>query len=141
MCKGMAENEIRLDDLFKRLVPFEGKADTVAGEIVRAVSQICYRYYNDGDRLGIGYGRETCNPAGRYLALKCGGDVRELIWDMWGSLIYEYSYQLHDLIPKVLEYLDDHLELEHTENLEDMWSYKDKKEDIDRDDDGEEEYW
>ena len=26
-----------------------------------------YRYYNDGDVAGEGYGRETVNPAVRYL--------------------------------------------------------------------------
>ena len=27
------------------------------------MSRIGYRFYNDGDQLGIGYGKETCNPA------------------------------------------------------------------------------
>ena len=50
--------------LFKELVPISGKADSLAGEIVRAISRIGYRFYNDGDQLGIGYGKETCYHCG-----------------------------------------------------------------------------
>lgn len=57
----------KMDELFDELVPSCGKAETEAGEIVRAFSRIAYRYFNDGDKLGIGYGNETCNAAGRYL--------------------------------------------------------------------------
>ena len=53
----MTPTEASLDALFEELVPGEGKAETVAGEIVRAVEHIAYRYDNDGDRIGIGYGR------------------------------------------------------------------------------------
>ena len=63
----MTKNEERINKLFKELVPETGKADSLAGELVRAMSRIGYRFYNDGDQLGIGYGKETCNPAGRFL--------------------------------------------------------------------------
>ena len=59
----MTKNEERINKLFKELVPETGKADSLAGELVRAMSRIGYRFYNDGDQLGIGYGKETCNPA------------------------------------------------------------------------------
>ena len=59
----MTKNEERINELFKELVPETGKADSLAGELVRAMSRIGYRFYNDGDQLGIGYGKETCNPA------------------------------------------------------------------------------
>lgn len=66
----MTKNEERINKLFKELVPETGKADSLAGELVRAMSRIGYRFYNDGDQLGIGYGKETCNPAGRFLGVK-----------------------------------------------------------------------
>lgn len=53
--------------LFEALVPDSGAAETVAGEIIRAVSRIEYRFWNDGDKAGVGYGKETVNPAVRYL--------------------------------------------------------------------------
>ena len=38
-------------ELWARLVPAEGKANTVAGEVLRAVSRLYYRWFNDGDRV------------------------------------------------------------------------------------------
>ena len=48
----MTKNEERINKLFKELVPETGKADSLAGELVRAMSRIGYRFYNDGDQLG-----------------------------------------------------------------------------------------
>lgn len=53
--------------LFDELVPSMGKADTEGGEIIRAVNRIQYRYWNDGDIAGQGYGKQTVNPAVRFL--------------------------------------------------------------------------
>ena len=36
----------RLNELFDELVPSKGKADSLAGELIRAVSRIGHRYYN-----------------------------------------------------------------------------------------------
>lgn len=49
----MTKNEERINKLFKELVPETGKADSLAGELVRAMSRIGYRFYNDGDQLDI----------------------------------------------------------------------------------------
>lgn len=76
--------ETRISTLFDELVPASGKADTVAGEIIRAVSRISYRNSNDGDHVGVGYGKETCNPAARYLMEMAGREVREAVRNMWG---------------------------------------------------------
>ena len=51
----------KLSRMFDEHVPMSGKADTVGGEIVRAISRIGYRWWNDGDHIGVGYGNETCN--------------------------------------------------------------------------------
>ena len=55
----MTKNEERINALFEELVPPMGKADSLAGELVRATCRIGYRYFNDGDHIGIGYGKET----------------------------------------------------------------------------------
>ena len=47
----MTKNEDRINKLFKELVPETGKADSLAGELVRAMSRIAYRFYNDGDMV------------------------------------------------------------------------------------------
>lgn len=57
--------EKALHEMFERLVPDCGSCETVAGEIVRALTKIVYRFYNAGDYIGVG--NETCNAAARYL--------------------------------------------------------------------------
>ena len=54
-------NLSRADDatyeaLFDEYVPACGKAKTLGGEILRAISRIVYRYYNDGDTVWHYYG-------------------------------------------------------------------------------------
>ena len=39
----------KISTLFDELVPVSGKADTVTGEIIRAISRIVYRNYDDGE--------------------------------------------------------------------------------------------
>lgn len=132
-----AENKINA--LFEELVPSSGKADTVAGEIIRAISRIGYRNYNDGDHLGIGYGRETCNPAGRYLAAKCSPEIARLVQDAWG--IYDdrtYEKKLAALEEAVVAYIEAHPELKQQENTEELWDYRDPYEDVDDYEDEEE---
>lgn len=124
----------RLNALFEELVPFEGKCDTVAGEIVRATSKIGYRYLNDGDCIGVGYGKETCNTPARYLCEKVGGEVESyIVQEMWGQ---EYDEEIVDgLVDRVMDYLDAHPELKNNPNTEDMFDYYDKYEDVDTYDD------
>lgn len=53
------ENDQWFEDMFSEYVPDEGKADTIGGEIIRAYMKVMYRYYNDGDMVGISYPDET----------------------------------------------------------------------------------
>lgn len=139
----MTTAEKKINALFEELVPSSGKADTVAGEIVRAVCRIGYRWYNDGDMVGVGYGKETCNPAARYLAEKCRGKVERAISDMWG-LDYcpddVYEERVQTLNRMVLEHLEQHPELKTTANEEDMWDWYDKDEDVDNGDEEDKEW-
>lgn len=59
--------ESKIDDVFDELVPPSGAADTAAGELVRAIVRILFRWYNDGDYLFTGYGLETCGSSAEYL--------------------------------------------------------------------------
>jgi hypothetical protein len=45
------------------IMPNYGNANTLEGEVVRALCKIRYRYYNDGDHPTEGYGIETCGYA------------------------------------------------------------------------------
>lgn len=62
------EQQQEWDILWDEYVPSYGKADTLGGEILRAVARIIYRFYNDGDMAGIGYGNETVNSSDRFLS-------------------------------------------------------------------------
>lgn len=61
-----ADREV-LSVLFDELVPNEGKADTVKGEVVRAINRVLYRWYNDGDKFFYAYGKETVGNVMSYL--------------------------------------------------------------------------
>lgn len=37
------------DKLYKELVPIEGQAETLNGELIRAISRLFYEYYNNGN--------------------------------------------------------------------------------------------
>lgn len=136
----MLKNEERINDLFEELVPASGKADSLAGELVRAVSRIGYRFFNDGDQLGIGYGKETCNPAGRFLIAKAPREIGDLVAGLWG-MFSEAGYEavLDILAGKVADYVESHPELRE-QPTEDMWSFRNADEDVD-DDEEEEGDW
>ena len=137
----MKATEKQLGELFEELVPASGKAPTVAGEIVRAINRISYRNWNDGDHIGVGYGRETCNPAARYLGAKCGEEVASLISAIWGiENDKAYDLILGQLEAEVVKYLERNPELKAAENREDMFDYRDADEDVDTYDEDEDEY-
>ena len=142
MNKALSE---KMDELFDELVPSMGKADTEAGEIVRAYNRIAYRYFNDGDKLGIGYGKETCNAAGRYIIahMRESSEIREAILEMWENWSdHQYEQALDRLGWAILDLIDNREEMRNNQT-EDMWDHFDKYEDVDdtEDDEWEGEEW
>ena len=73
-CTGKHQKEY--EELWARLVPPKGNAATKAGEVLRAVSRIYYRCYNDGDRI-----QPRLNESVAVSAIKA----------------FKYLYQFHDL--------------------------------------------
>ena len=94
----MTKNEERINKLFKELVPETGKANSLAGELIRAMSRIAYRFYNDGDQVGMGYGKETCNPAARFLMAKGNKRVSSLATAIWGIFSEDAYEDLLDIL-------------------------------------------
>ena len=75
------EDSSRFQIAFDELVPSQGKADTQAGELIRAMGRILYRWFNDGDVFYKGYGVETVLPSIAFI-YKYGPDgVKELVDD------------------------------------------------------------
>jgi len=127
----MIKNEQRMDELFEELVPASGKADSLAGELIRATCRIGYRFYNDGDHLGIGYGKETCNPAGRFLIRKAPREIGDLVAALWGMASEDgYEAVLDTLTEKVVAYIDGNPDLRN-QPTEDMLDFRDSSEDVD----------
>jgi len=127
----MTKNEERINKLFKELVPETGKADSLAGELVRAMSRIGYRFYNDGDQLGIGYGKETCNPPARFLIAKGNHEIADLTVALW-EIFSEDAYEkvLDTLEGAVADYIEQNPDLRN-QPTKDMWDFKDEQEDRD----------
>ena len=138
----MTQNQEKLDALFDELVPMSGMTGNLAGEMVRAVSRIGYRFFNDGDHVGIGYGKETCNPAARFLIKKAPKEIADLVAALWGMYSEDgYEAVLDVLVGKVADYVAENPDL-RGQPSEDMWDFRDKDEDVDDSwEEEEDEYW
>lgn len=146
--------------IFDALVPGSGSADTLGGEIMRAAMRIAYRWWNDGDCAGQGYGRETVNPAVRFLDFKVkkvafspnsgkqDSGLRKIVDKLikFVDRAYcditddEYEKLTKDLLIEAVRYIIEN-RLWNRPNYDDMWDYKNKDLDVDRDDDWEDEGW
>ena len=62
-----ADSDPVYEELYNKYVPGVGKADTVLGEVLRACSQVIYRWYNDGDQFNEDYGVQTAGSSAMYL--------------------------------------------------------------------------
>lgn len=136
------------DKLFDKYVPGSGKAPTVAGELLRAVGRIGYRYFNDGDKIGTGYGRETVNAAARYVMKKGSPSMATTIEQLWSSDPYyemindqKYEILLNKLVNTTLQFIETNPELTEKPNNEDLWNYTDPEEDVDDYPEEDEEYY
>ena len=103
----------KFNAMFKKYVPEYGKAEILAGELLRAAAQIHYRYYNDGDVIGYGYGRETCNPPARFLLKNGDEDIKRDTKALWEASHFTapfdivYEAFLNELIKDVTKYVQD----------------------------------
>ena len=104
------ETEKRISVLFDKLVPSSGNADTVEGEIIRAINRIIYRWGNDGDHFARGYGAETVGPAMEYLtdAFDIPLEIRAK-FEAWENDNFSNDYdkgELIDLAQIALQYVE-----------------------------------
>ena len=127
----MTKNAERINKLFEELVPDMGKADSLAGELVRATARIGYRFFNDGDMINQAYGKETCNPPARFLIAKGNHEISDLAVALW-EIFSEDAYEkvLDTLEGAVADCIEQNPDL-RKQPTEDMWSFKDEEEDQD----------
>lgn len=134
MTKKQAEEYLR--KAFDKAVPDTGAADNLYGEIVRAINRIGYRWYNDGDKLGVGYGKQTCNAAGRFLLEKCDSSVSDAVVALWGERSEsKYEKLLGQAETAIVIYLKANKEQLMETPTENMYDYVDKTEDYNDEED------
>ena len=76
-------------------MPASGKADTLAGEIIRAMDRIVYRWYNDGDTVDEYGGSEYNHCKGANIFLMDHVPGFETLEFFWGS-----DFHLHKWLKK-----------------------------------------
>lgn len=81
------EQDEKWEQFWDKYVPGCGKADSLGGEVIRAMARIIYRFYNDGDMVGIGYGNETVNSSDRYLSRTVPG------YESLDGIMFESKYE------------------------------------------------
>lgn len=101
----------RIDKYFEVLVPPSGKCETVAGELLRAICKLRYRWWNDGDYFYEGYGIETCSKAAAFIdqnGTREMGLLLERMMDIPTDEYNEHKYEkaLDKLTEMILDYLD-----------------------------------
>ena len=114
-----------LDVIFDDVVPSSGMADTVAGEIVRAMMRVIYRSYNDGDVYYDGYGLETAAPSMAYITSFDIPGVNDLVTSIAHERLEddEYNDKLEQITDLVNKYLLNNVELFITKNTTDSRDY------------------
>lgn len=122
------ESEDPIETAFELLVPGSGKADTVAGEMVRAMMRILYRDYNDGDMFYDGYGIETCGDAVAYLCDKIP-DLEDKFEDIAMRRLTEerYTQAIKAISEDLLDEIYADPDLVTTKNDEDMFDFDGEK--------------
>lgn len=110
---------------FKDYVGNEGKASTIGGELVRAANQIISEYQENGDGIGYGRGRETVNPAARFIIETCDdySESRNMSDMLDETDDINYGIWIETFEKTFTDYLRDHEELFHQVNQDDFWSY------------------
>ena len=92
----------KFEELCDKYLPAWGKANTLGGEILRAINRIVYRYYNDGDTIDWYYG-------GDYNLLRACDTFLNMYCPAYYSLSnineLEYEKNLCDRLKKVFDYL------------------------------------
>lgn len=103
----------QLQELFDLMVPRAGSSDTAAGELVRAMMRLQYRWHNDGDMFNQGYGLETCAPSAAYLCdnVEPAAALFEQLTGIMEGGDQQYEDGLNDLQSIVIDYIVDNPEL------------------------------
>lgn len=134
--QGLNDDDLH-EEVFSLLVPSSGMADTLAGEIYRALAKLMYRDLNDGDVFYSGYGlSDTCSSPAAFLIDFTDDEIAEYIKAIPDRADYDeewsgYTDALNTLHRMVISYFEDHPEvfgepadvdsIEYTNRCVDKW--------------------
>jgi len=130
------ELEDRNEPLYDKLVPGQGDAETVEGEMLRAINRIVYRFYNDGDKYFEGYGTETAGPAHSFL-VNANHPLKSAMIKLFDEPSGDNSYErmLKDVLDMILDYIESR-QGKYTKNtLGGIFDYESEFEEEEEDDD------
>jgi hypothetical protein len=130
------ELEDRNEPLYDKLVPGNGDAETVEGEMLRAINRLIYRYYNDGDKYYEGYGTETAGPAHSFL-VNANHPLKAMMNRLFREFISddEYEKMLNDILEAILTHIESK-QGEYTKNtLGGIFNYEPEFEDEEEEED------
>ena len=132
--------EDRNEPLYDKLVPGMGDAETVEGEMLRAINRIIYRYYNDGDKYFQGYGTETAGPAHSFL-VNANHPLKSAMIKIFGEGT-DYEQTIKDALDIILDHIESR-QGKYTKNtLGGIFDYEPEFEDEeDYDDDYDDDYY
>lgn len=122
-----------LNSWFEDYVGESGKASTIGGELVRAANKIISEYQENGDMIGIGFGKESVNPAARYIVEVADGyKDSNLIQEMIDGVddVKSYDDWIDEFETSFADYLRDHEEFFHSVNKDAYEDFK-EKDDVD----------
>lgn len=116
-----------IHNVFDDIIPPQGAADSVAGELLRAIYRIRYRDYNDGDKFFTGYGLETCGSSASYLFDNgFAAEIQKILDDAYRLVDNDdaYTHAIELLAEKVVQTIINEPKLLWTPNTVDSREYK-----------------
>ena len=114
----------KFNQLRNKLVPCHGPSDTVEGEIIRAIAELEYRWYNNGDKWFEGYGIETAgNVAGFLISQNRILDVKGLVMEMVSKSDNDYEELITKTKDAAVEFINS-LNEDLVKNRDNMFEYE-----------------
>lgn len=122
---GKADNAAH-DEMYDKYVPARGKADTLGGEILRAINRIVYKFYNDGDTVARFYSSDYNHSYGAEKFLQKYVPGYERMRDITEDERFEEAAAGN--LKRIVDYLRNNPTLFNVENHEDFLDLSPKEE-------------
>lgn len=139
------KHQLEYQELYSTLVPAEGNAGTVEGEMIRAATRLYYDYYNNGMLNNTSGACQFLMECNTNQFLNIGDELLEVYQESNTGCYTDVSLstQLETILDTVVEYIVS-LNGEYTESDVDMFNFQDPDyddyNDYDGDEDDEDEY-